>query len=202
LTQTVTYEFRPELWVNNGRGFQRSTWDVELPMSTAHATNAVVMDYDLDGREDLLVPYGGVVQASAVLASTQSAADLGPWDRFLLLRGAEDGLRMEDPNIPITPTTPFDAFDYDLREYLFPRAIDRDGDGRYELLDLYSGQIHVPGGVANAPVPDLLIGIREGNLESPPAGPKRFSHGLSYQKLGTNALFPEGAYQADWAGHT
>ncbi|MBI4815751.1 MAG: VCBS repeat-containing protein [Deltaproteobacteria bacterium] len=198
VTDAVTYEFKPELWINDGRGFHRSPSEVGLPMSSAHASHAVVMDYDSDGREDLLVPYGGAVRASAVLTSTQSLADVRPWDRFLLLR---NGDTLEDPNIPITPMVAFDASDHDLRESVFPRLIDWNGDGRYELLDIYSGRMHEPGLVEFAPVPDLLIGIREGSLESPGSTTKRFSHGLTYQRLGTDVHWrPSDAYQANWTG--
>lgn len=178
------------LWTNKGRGFGPS----QIAVSTNLAFdlhNAVVADYNGDGKQDLLIP------APKTMPIIPSAAD---HDMHLLLSTGSGftvqlsiGLTFSVPVRIVPPHNDHYQVHPDYFASQGPHVLDADGDGQDDLIliDRHTGEPSPPDRWlffrhrhVSAP-PDRVIGIHEGLDPSPPRiaikyGPMTGSAQLSF----------------------
>lgn len=164
-----------KVWVWHGTG--RAFWTVPQPGVNINLqfdlANAVVVDYDGDGRHDLLVP------SPKTLPITPSTK----WDVHLLRSNGYSfapqlWLGM-DFSVPVINTQSGYIAHPDYFATQGPQVIDADGDGQDDLVLVQRKTDNSPGGPgdgflffrhqsAGAP-PDLLTGVQEGLNAAPTA---------------------------------
>ncbi|HEU4405315.1 MAG TPA: RHS repeat-associated core domain-containing protein [Polyangiaceae bacterium] len=169
------------LWVNGGGRFLMSRLAVppgatgDLDISEFRAPPlllgiSAVLDYDGDGREDLLVPWSYTDEFPEPPTSPWTGQGLG---RFLVLRvaGDFDYFTVVDPSLMIPGGLGTVQFHYSQIRRHGPRAVDADGDGQQDLVwadyENADNQWHFSylrhrGGGGR---PDVVLAIREGANE-------------------------------------
>ncbi|AGP41251.1 FG-GAP-like repeat-containing protein [Sorangium cellulosum] len=158
------------LWINHGGTFvhQGTATTSGFVALRHHVQASLVLDYDGDGREDLLVPY----ELDDVVTSLE-----GPWPlddkfkKFFLLRAAPSGraFLVEDPGLAYEPA-PDEATSSSWPSRQGPRIADIDGDGLHDLVTSHQGKFRVR--FHRAPFggrPDAVVSIRDGGNDFDPA---------------------------------
>jgi RHS repeat-associated protein len=163
----------PRLVVNSGNGFQRplalshlsgTEGNVELGPTTAFRDlidpGIRVMDYDSDGKQDLLLVDDGVIRDSGaqplVPRRTQMVVLLS---RNGTLQPAPAGVPLGAPadgHAAIDPVSP------SIHNYRQTQVLDVNGDGLHDIVAVSpnDNQLHLY--VRQGIKPDLLVGVRDG----------------------------------------
>ncbi|WP_437966775.1 FG-GAP-like repeat-containing protein [Sorangium sp. So ce260] len=168
------------LWINNGQSFMRQGTATAsgFAASQYHLKASLVVDYDGDGREDLLIPYefDDVVEPPL---ETWPPDD--KYKKFFLLRAAPSGRAfvVEDPGLPYEPA-PDEQTHASWPSRQGPRIADIDGDGLHDLVTIHQGNFRVR--LHRAPHggrPDAIVSIRDGGND--------FDHSMIGQTQGGSA---------------
>ncbi|WP_437983585.1 FG-GAP-like repeat-containing protein [Sorangium sp. So ce117] len=148
------------LWLNHGGSFvyHGVATPSEFVVQRHNLQASLVLDYDGDGREDLLVP------------SDYDWPFDGNFKKFSLLRAAPSGraFHVQDPGIPYEPA-PHEHANAEWPSRQGPRIADVDGDGLHDLVTVHDGNFRVR--LHRAPSdgkPDAVVSIRDGGNDFDP----------------------------------
>lgn len=130
--QTGFQEQQPRTSVNTGAGFAEAVSSLEMHVFGAEDffRLAAVLDYNADGRQDVLLPMKGLT-GTPQWVILQSTGSVGP-GTFMIV----------DPGLPIGLTLLEDQ-DATLADARAPRVTDVDGDGVQDVLYLLNGHVQV-----------------------------------------------------------
>ena len=147
--QTGFQEQQPRTSINTGAGFAQAVSSLETPVLGAEDffRLAAVLDFNADGRQDLLVPMAGL-SGTPEWVILQSTGKVGA-GTFTIV----------DPGLPIGLTLVQDQ-DATLADARAPRVTDVDGDGVQDVLYLLNGYVQVFRN--NLHREDLLWTVRDG----------------------------------------
>ncbi|WXA94367.1 FG-GAP-like repeat-containing protein [Pendulispora brunnea] len=172
-----------DLWINTGKGFvhaDRSGLE-GIGLTASHLQHSLVLDYDGDGREDLLVPYNkdGALPPGVNWFDDN---DKEAYRKFFLVRSesASTGalLSWNDIGLPYE-NTPWTVGVWPTRQG--PRIGDVDGDGLQDLISEKTSRIlarlHVTDPVwANRVKTDAITSITDGRIELDQGTPHIYGH--------------------------
>ncbi|WP_438006169.1 VCBS repeat-containing protein [Sorangium sp. So ce321] len=147
-------DYSLSLWINHGGSFVHHgiATTSEFMALERNLQASLVLDYDGDGREDLLIPYEHDWPFDDKFA------------KLFLLRAAPSGraFLVEDPGLPYEPA-PDEQTNESWPSRQGPRMADVDGDGLHDLVTVHQGKFRVR--LHRAPYggrPDAVVSIRDG----------------------------------------
>ena len=146
-----------ETWINTGRNFVRRVTPI-LPGSVRAFQNARVLDFNHDGRDDILVPYieeeNYLMQGAGFAFCSSSDPNCGYWIVYL---STTDGFKPFNTRIPV--------FRSEGGRFISPVTIDLRADGFMDIVipqDTYKNRVVANVFVSDHTQPDKLVSIRTG----------------------------------------